>query len=89
MQLQADAQNRAAQVAKSFFVPQKYSSPNPPRANGTTSNLVERVDSWQASEQLSCASPRSPEESTQEYGGWIDESATTATYDFSLSNEDL
>jgi len=63
MQLQADAQDRAARVAKSFFVPRKYSSPNPPRANGTTSTPAERVESRQASGQLSCPSPRSPEDS--------------------------
>jgi hypothetical protein len=89
MQIQADAQDRAARVAKSFFVPRKYSSLNPPRANGTTSNPAERVESRQASEHLSCLSPRSPEDSTQEYGGWIDESATTVTDDSSLSHEDL
>jgi hypothetical protein len=89
MQLQADAQERAARVAKSFFYPRKYSSQNPPRENGTTSTPAERVESRQASGHLSCPSPRSPEASTQEYRGWIDESATTVTDDSSLSHEDL
>jgi hypothetical protein len=89
MQLQADAQDRVAKVAKSFFVPRKYRSQNPPRENEITSVPAEGVESRQAPGHLSCHSPRSLEESPQEYRGWIDESATTVTDNSSLSQDDL
>jgi len=89
MQLQADAQVRAAKVAKSFFVPRKYRSENPPRENETTSVPAERVESRQAPRNLGCLSQRSQKESPQEYRGWIDESTTTVTDNSSLSQDDL
>ena len=82
IQIQTEEQVKAAQVAKSFFVPWKKHTAVLSNANKSGAKPPGKADSSQTmANNKDYALVRSLDDSTQDYD-WVDDPATTATFDF-------